>query len=152
MKNVLIPTDYTSQSLELICKTAEILDEPLNIYLFHAFDMPTGISELLFMKEKVYNAFITEELRQKCRKIASQYSNIRHIGFKRLHGNTIAIFNTFAEANNIDVIALPEEYIFKPVSHDSVNPIKMFKKSGIYIMNRFVYDKLEPVMKLSMRV
>jgi hypothetical protein len=53
-----------------------------------------------------------------------------------MRGNTAAIFRNFADANAIDMIYCPEQYVFKPVHRRSVDPVPLFRKSGISLVRQ----------------
>jgi hypothetical protein len=136
MKNVLIPTDFSARSLDTIDQVADILTEKLNIYLFHAFDMPASLLEAMSRAGiNAHNNLITEELRQKCKRIKTNHPNIANISFRTMYGTTNAVFENYVKANNINLIALPAGYKFVSILKDSVNPERMFKKSGIEIVS-----------------
>ncbi|MCF8448894.1 MAG: hypothetical protein K9G49_03390 [Taibaiella sp.] len=135
IKNVLIPTDFSTRSLETIDQVADLLPEKLNIYLFHAFDMPASLLEAMSRAGiNAHNNLITEELRQKCKRIKINHQNITNISFRTMYGTTNAVFEHYTKANNINLIALPAGYKFVSIFKDSVNPERMFKKSGIEIL------------------
>ncbi len=135
MTNVLIPTDFTAQSLELASKAALRLPGKLNIFLFHTFDMPDNLIDAMHMNGiKNHNNLITEELRLKCRQLKADHANISSVCFRLIFGNTVAVFRNFAEANDIDVIIYPNGYKHVFVVRESVNPERMFLKSGIKVI------------------
>lgn len=143
MKNVLIPTDFTPASLDLIANVAQALPGKISIILFHALEMPDNLIDAIRRAGlKDHNQLISEALRIKCKKLKSMYSNINNISFKIMHGSTPAVFENYAEANDIDLIVYPEGYTFIPVVRESVNPERMFKKSGIELMRRFTPKKV----------
>lgn len=143
MKNVLIPTDFSPVSLDLIANVAQALPGKINIVLFHALEMPDNLIDAMRRAGlKDHNQLISEALRIKCKKLKSMYNNINNISFKIMHGSTPAVFENYAEANDIDLIVYPEGYTFMPVVRESVNPERMFKKSGIEIMRRLTPRKV----------
>lgn len=136
MKHILIPTDFSLQSLELVSLTARAVADRINVVLFHAFDMPDSLLDALRRTHNGgYNSFITEGVRVKCKKLKAAHSNINNISFKYMYGTTMAAFRNYAEANKIDMIVLPEGYSFVPVVRDSVNLVKIMRQSGIEILS-----------------
>ncbi len=140
MKNVLVPTDFTDRSLQLVNKTAEALDgEKFNVILFHAFNLPDDIMDLMFLgREKMYRGLVTDDFRSQCKKLKNMYfDTINSICVKYMYGNTVRVFKNFADANNIDLIVCPEDLqLFTPHKH-SIHPVFSFKKSGLKIMSSF---------------
>jgi len=135
MTNVLIPTDFTTQSLDLIPAAAQQVTGKINVFLFHAFDMPDSLVDAMNRTGlSSHHNLITEELRMKCRQIKNQCPDVANISFRLMFGTTAAVFRNYAEANDIHVIIYPAGYRFTPVVRESVNPDRMFLKSRISIV------------------
>lgn len=132
MKNILIPTDFSASSLDFIGQIAQNSIGNINIILFHAFDMPQSLMDAMRRNGmRNYGNMVTEELRQKCKKIKSENRNLNNISYKLMYGTTSMAFDNYAEANDIDAIVIPPGYQFTPVVRESVNPKRMFQKSGL---------------------
>ena len=143
MRNVLVPTDFSAASLELVEKTAQALaGESLHIVLFHAFDIPFFVSDIVRSPTLPYQDLLTEPFRQACCTVKHLFpKTIRSIAVRHLHGNSNAVFRNFADANDIDLIVYPEYYVFQPVHTGSVNPHGMFMKAGIPLLRTFLPRK-----------
>jgi hypothetical protein len=144
MRNVLIPTDYSLASLELVEKTVQSLQhQNLNIILFHAFEIPFFASDIVGNNGKLpYRDIITDAFRNGCKRLKEQYPrSIQSILLRHLYGNTSAVFHNFCDANDIDLIVFPEHYVFRPVHPQSVNPASMFRKSGLPLLKTFTPAK-----------
>jgi len=139
MRNVLVPTDFTPASFELVESTIQTMGEQvLNIMLFHAFQMPFFTSDLIRNQRKPYHDLLTDAFRNNCKQIKQQFpKQVNTIVFKHLYGNTPAVFRNFVDANDVDLIVYPEDYEFIKVHSDSVDPEKMFKKSGVPLLRQF---------------
>lgn len=132
MVNILIPTDFSAASLDYIGQIAKVIPGKINIILFHALDMPQSLVDAMRrtgMRE--YGGMVTEELRLKCKRIKAENKNINNISYKLMYGSTLAAFNDYTESNGISIIALPPAYKFAAVVRESVNPKRMFQKSGL---------------------
>lgn len=145
MRNVLIPTDFSVESLAMVDKTAQTLDgESLNIILFHAFEIPFYVSDIFAIRDKKlpYADLVTEAFRNACKRSKLQYSKtIRSIAIRHLYGSTNAVFRNFVDANDIDLIVCPDHYLFQPVQKDSVNPESMFRKAGVPLLKEFTWKQ-----------
>ncbi len=142
MRNVLIPTDFTDNSIQFARHVARSTTDRINIYLFHAFEMPDSLIDAMHrVGLNSHGSLITESLRISCRRAKMNNSNIQNISFRVMHGSTVSAFRNYAEALDIDYIAIPEEYRFVSVVKESVNPETMFKKSGIKMIDRFSTEK-----------
>lgn len=137
MMNVLIPTDFSYTSLNYAAQAARQLGEKCNVFLFHALDVPDNLADTMSrVGIRADQKLITEELRVRCRKIKSNNPGIANIYMRIMHGTTLAAFRNFADANEIDLIFLPEGYQFRAVVRDSVDPTDWFGQSGIKVLIR----------------
>lgn len=135
IKNIIIPTDFSQYSLDVAAQIAQAIPEKHNIFLFHAFDMPDSLLDAMKrVGQSGHSSLITEELRIKCRQIKTKHKSINNICLRIMYGNTIAAFKNFAEADKVNLIVLPTAYKFVPVVRESVNPERMFRKSGIQVI------------------
>jgi hypothetical protein len=151
MRNVLIPTDITLHSLELVSFAARAIPDRINAVLFHAFDMPDSLLDAMIRSHNGgFNSLITEEIRVKCKRLKAAHSNISNISFKYMYGTTKAAFRNYVEANKIDMIVLPDGYSFVPVVRDSVNMIKIMQQSGIEILSDLTPHEHYVARKLAM--
>lgn len=133
MTNVLIPTDFSLQSLDMAAATIQHLPGKLNIVMFHAFDMPGSLIDAMHLGGFRNSNIITEELRVKCCQLKAENANIASIRFQFMYGNTVTVFRQFAEANAIDLIMYPDKN-FGSVLPESVDPHRMFLRSGVKVI------------------
>lgn len=131
MKRILVPIDFTLHSVDLAALAAKAIDTKVDIYLFHAFEMPDSLAEAMRMG---HTSLMSEDLRLKCKKIKSQNSNVNNISFRPMYGTTDAAFRNYADANQVDMIVLPTWYKYTAANKQSVNPLRMFRKSGIPLL------------------
>ncbi|MGE9311581.1 hypothetical protein ACLOAU_08045 [Niabella sp. CJ426] len=146
MVNILVPTDFSQASFRLAEQAVKSLNKEVNIILFHIYEMPSGISDLI-RPEPPYAQMINDTFRQNCKYLKYKYPDlINKICFKYLTGNTQSLFNHFTDANDIGVIVCPEDYVFVKASKTSLDPIPFFKKSKIALLKDFSKNKVaEPV-------
>ena len=131
MKTILIPTDFTSASLQLIEESILFLQPvPVNILLFHAFEMPTSMQDITGFDNKPHLQVMNEPFRKGCKRIKAKYPlNVYNILFRHMYGNTVSVFKHYLRFNKVDGIVYPESCILQAVHHRSVHPGKMIKKS-----------------------
>ena len=144
MRNVLIPTDYSLASLELVEKTVQSLQhQNLNIILFHAFEIPFHASDIVGNNGKLpYRDIVTDAFRNGCKRLKEQFPKaIQSILLRHLYGNTSAVFHNFCDANEIDLIVFPDHFVFTPVHPQSVNPAPLFRKAGLPLLRTFTQAK-----------
>ncbi|WP_127131248.1 universal stress protein [Pseudoflavitalea rhizosphaerae] len=144
MRNVLIPTDYSLASLELVEKTVQCLQhQNLNIILFHAFEIPFHVTDIVGNNGKLpYRDIVTDAFRNGCKRLKEQFPKaIQSILLRHLYGNTSAVFHNFCDANEIDLIVFPDHFVFTPVHPQSVNPAPLFRKAGLPLLKSFTQAK-----------
>ena len=145
MNNVLIPTDFSFTSINYAAQAVRQIGGRCNVYLFHALDVPESLVDVMMRSGlRGDGHLITEELRVRCKKIKNEHPAIANIYMRIMYGSTLAAFRSFAEANSIDFIFLPESYKFRSVVRDSVDPTDWFRKAGIPVVIRDLAYKAEP--------
>ena len=134
MTNILVPTDFTVNSLKLAAKA--LRNDRIgrcNLILFHAFELPESPFDLLGSRYKdPAGELMNEPFRQACKQFKENYSQkVSKVIVRTLIGDTRNVFRNFAEANDIDLIYCPEDYVFLKAHKRSVNPTSLFKNCGV---------------------
>lgn len=137
MTNVLVPTDFTAASLKAVenaLKNGNL--GKCNLLLFHAFSLPvSGIDLLTRTQKDPATELMNEPFRQACKQLKDRYpARIGKILLRCMQGDTRAVFRNFAEANDVDLICCPDDFAFVPAHNRSVDPLYLFKKSGIPVL------------------
>lgn len=136
MLNVLMPTDFTPASLKLVEAAVKNYDKKVNIILFHAFNLPDfsfDVSSYELRNPQL--SLMTEQFRIACKQLKDNNSQIvNKVTVNCMQGNSKALFKNFIDANDIDFICCPLAYHFTPVHKLSVNPISLFKKAGVPLL------------------
>lgn len=143
MTNLLIPTDCSVNSVKNVEQVLKSLSgRKVNIVLFHAFSLPTSSIDLITGASKYpYHEVMNENFRQACKQLKDRFpQNIQKINFKYMLGDTLAVFRNFADANDIDMIYVPENYNYTKIHDRSLNPLSFFNKSGIPFYKTPVFE------------
>ncbi|MFN4316200.1 MAG: hypothetical protein ACK4E0_18070 [Chitinophagaceae bacterium] len=138
MRNVLIPTDFSVDSLHWVEQTLQALDDqPISINLFHAFDMNISAPDVLGQSRRVpYAHLLTDEFRQACKRLKDKYPKIlKGIQLRHMYGNTANLFRNFIDAHDIDLIVAPKYFRWQPVAPGSIDPSGFFAKAGIPVLS-----------------
>lgn len=137
MTNILIPTDFKATSLSIAENAVRTLAvEKCNIILFHVFALPSSPFDLLGngAKDPAYD-LMSESFRIACKQLKDNYAKkISKINLKCMKGDSIMLFKNFIDANDVDLIYCPDDFIFSKVHPQSVNPLPLFNKSGIPVV------------------
>jgi hypothetical protein len=125
MKRVLVPTDFNVESTKIIDAIAlqQGLEEVTIIFL-HAFKLSDSITDMLMLRRRNKDhENISEEFYKKIDAYAAKYQNkIKGIGIEHFYGSTAAAFRNLLEGLQIDIVAYPLNYNFKPINKYSIDP------------------------------
>lgn len=136
MKTLLIPTDFTQQSIQSIPELAErYYPEKVNIVLVHMLKITDSISELLMLSRRsVEYRHIPDNFYIRCRDIQTRHSHlVNNIAITFFYGSTVAVFNNFLEANDVDAIVRPHDN-YQLLFKNSIDPDMLIAKCGIDIV------------------
>jgi len=135
MTNILVPTDFTPASLKLAEQAVKVLNREVNILLFHAFEMPFYYVDFFRPEREPWQELLNDNLRHSCRQLKERCPwLINSIHLRFMQGNTAALFRNWTEANGIDIIVCPNNYVYTKIHPRSLNPIPFFKKSRITLL------------------
>lgn len=150
MTNILVPTDFTPASLKLAEQAVKVLNREVNIVLFHAFEMPFYYADFFRAERQPWHDLLNDNLRLACRQLKERYPwLINSIHLKFMQGDTSALFRNWADANDIDMIVYPNNYVYTKIHARSVNPLPFFKKSRLTLLQDLqvkeqVIQKIQP--------
>ncbi|WP_183558041.1 hypothetical protein [Mucilaginibacter sp. SP1R1] len=136
MKTLLIPTDFTYQSLQSIPLIAQqYYPEKLDIILVHMLKITDSISELLMLSRRSAEyRQIPDNFYIRCRELEKDYSHlINRIHIDIFYGSTVAVFNNYLDAHNVDgIVASHDNYqmLFK----NSIDPDVLIEKCGTRVI------------------
>lgn len=133
MKNILIPTDFTVRSLDLVKAAVYAgINEPMNILLVNFFKMSDSIQELMMLSKRMKEyEHISDEFREVCKELEERYpARINSIRVECFYGSTIAVFKNYLYGRSISMIIYDEHYRFTKVNKSSIDPLNIIKKSG----------------------
>jgi len=136
MKNILLPTDLTISSLypiHEICKNAG--GEPCNIYIIHTLDTPTGIMDLLFLKDRKPYKMLSPSFLEALEMLRKKYASVIHIlSFEFLYSNSRAYLRNFMQGRNIQTIYMLEGYDYSGGLAQSVGCISTLHKCKLPVV------------------
>ncbi|RAI89313.1 hypothetical protein [Algoriphagus yeomjeoni] len=133
-KTILIPTDFTVESLNLVKTALENNtnhSEKLRLILVYGQWASSSITELLFYsKGKVLETLENEEFKCSCEMLLSKYEAIiEHMSIDIFSGNNQNAFENYLEGNKVTEAYIPRNYKFKLKNSNSFNLIPFFTKS-----------------------
>jgi hypothetical protein len=136
MKTLLIPTDFNIKTLSVIPNLVErYASEKLNILLVHMIKITGSMHELLMLSRRSSDyQLISDEFFHSCTRLKAQYENINSIKIEFFYGSTLAVFKSFLEAGNVDAIAVLDDYNYRLLNKDSIDPGILVSRSGLEII------------------
>lgn len=130
---VLIPVDFNVESLVTLKVVLEQTSTTgLGVVLMYARHTDDSITDLLFYSpSRIIKLEAPTEFMDALAIIRNRYeSTLDNVSIRLFHGQTVAAFRAFAEANRIAEIVLPKTYGFKPADN-GFDPIPLIRKSGL---------------------
>ena len=112
MKNVILPTDLSVQSLWPIHQLVkEAKGQKLCIQLVHLIEPPTSMTDLIFSsRNKPYNS-VPARFTEAYQMLSQKYkSSIEKIYFEFVYCNTSRYFRNYLEGHQIDEVYLVRDY------------------------------------------
>jgi len=130
MKNVLLPTDLSVQSLAPVHQIVrDAKNEKPVVYVVHMLSLPTSITDLLFMEEKKPYKSVPGHFIEAFQMLANKYKNlIQKIEFKLIYCSTSRYLNNFIEGNNIDSIYMLDNFNYRQPLPESQKFIGFIQK------------------------
>lgn len=147
MEHILIPTDFTTASLQPVARLAEAFPErSFTVVLTHVFDTPDGITELLRLHRSIpVSILFSDEMRAACKRLKDQYgTTIRSIIFKPVYGSGTAVLKQALEANRIDTVLYDEHYAYTRPHRCSADMHRWLKKAPVQVLKAGALRKVVP--------
>jgi hypothetical protein len=145
MKTVIIPGDFSRETLQVAQTFTRNAQEPFSIVFTHLFHVADDIQDLLFStyRKKEYD-FVSEDFWKECHIMKDLYGNkLKSIKIEFFYGNKLAAFKSFLDANNADFIAYSETFGVPKLCKSSLDALPVLKKAGITLINTDTLE--EPV-------
>ena len=136
MKTLLIPTDFTQQSIQSIpALVHQYYPEKVNVVLVHMLKITDSLSELLMLSRRsVEYRHIPDNFYTRCTELQNKHSHlINHIAINFFYGSTVAVFNNYLEANEVDAIVRPHDH-YQLLFKNSIDPKMLISKCSIKII------------------
>jgi hypothetical protein len=136
MKNILIPTDFTLQSINMLDNYLESIHQKnINLVFFSVFALPESEQDIVGSSAKPHLQVMNEPFRKACKKLKAKYDDtIATIQYKYLYGNSRQVFNNFLEYNKIDLIFCPYQHFEFP-HKKCMDPLPIIKAVKIPVIH-----------------
>jgi len=137
-RSILLPTDLSISSLypiHEICKNAD--GQRCNIYVVHALNTPTGIIDLLFLKERKPYKMLSASFLEGLEMLRKKYASTIHLlSFEFLYNSSRAYLRSYMDARGIRSIYMLRNYQYLSglaQSVDCIAALQRCKKPVTYV-------------------
>lgn len=146
-RTVLIPTDFTIESLNLLKYALQVPDEnKVNVVLVLGLRLSDSIMDLLFLsrKEEVEN-LMSDDFKTACKIMRNKYAGrLNSFRIEIFSGFTQSSFRNFLEGNQITEIFIPRDYVLKSPAKKSF-ALMPFIQANKYLVTEVSW---EPVLNV----
>lgn len=150
MKTVIIPSDFSSESVQVAEAIVRNAKEEVSILFIHLFHVADDIQDLLFSnyRKKEYE-FVSGEFRHECEILREVYSStLKSIKIEFFYGSKLAVFKNFLDYNKADYIGYSKSYGMPKLSKSSIDALPVIMKCGLPLLdadeiNQSVFSAIE---------
>lgn len=130
-KTVLLPTDFSIESLNLLHAAVRLGEEEINVVMYHAIHPSDSIVDLLFFSsDKFIDSIAEKAFIDAVNVIRSKYpSVIRSWSIELFTGKSKAAFRNFINGHHADMILVPESYTFRYPHARSADPLRFVDRT-----------------------
>ncbi len=147
MKNILVPTDFSVQSLQLVHQIVKSNPRgQVRIYLVHMLKMPTDIMDLLFLKKHQLYQYVPDSFKQAIEMLKNKYpAQIEWMGVEFYYGSSVSILNDVLESRRIDEGCILRGYKYGLPLAQSVDMKPLLNRSKAIVLEIPVLGKVSQV-------
>ncbi len=130
-KTILIPTDFTIESLNLYKHVIQTAEVDSHVIFVHCLSPSESMIDLLFVgNDTLLSRMMGRDFKEACAILRNKS------GFNRMtdsielfKGKTIAAFRNFLDGLNVEEIVAPSSYRFQRPSRRSIDPMPFIRES-----------------------
>jgi len=128
-KTILIPTDFTMESLNLFKHVMQTTVVDVHVIFLHCITPSDSIIDLLFTSnDNIVDSLVTRDFKEACSIIKNRYGSHRSTEVVTVFkGRTRNAFMNLLDANQVDEIIIPKDYRFVKAHARSVDPMSFIK-------------------------
>jgi hypothetical protein len=136
MKTIVIPSDFSMDSVQVAEAIVRNETGDLKIIFTHLFHVADDIQDLLFSnyRKKEYE-FVSDAFRRECKMLKDLNPHLKTIRTEFFYGSKLAGFKNFLDYHGAAAIAYSESYGIPQLSKSSIDAMPVIKKSGLKLIN-----------------
>lgn len=132
MTNILVPTDFTLQSLDIVEEIVRMQGKRVRIYMLHMVTVPTDIQDLMFIKKADMSRNVPREFTKAMAAMKEKYPReLVALELKLYFGSSTSVFNSITENLGIEEICLLNDYTYSLPMKESVNLLPLMNRSEL---------------------
>ena len=133
MKRILVPTDFTVQSLQLVHEIVKRNpQQQLSIHLVHLVQIPADITELLFVKKSRLHDQVPYKFSQAVEMLKNKYAScIAWMGIEFYYGSTATALNNIIENRKIQEVFVFAGHAYGKPLKGSVDAISLLNRCRV---------------------
>lgn len=149
MQNILIPTNFSAQSLDCVSSLCEqYKGRPLRLVFVHMFKISDSISDLLMLSRRNREySYIEDDFYKTCETLKARHGQLA-IQLEFFYGSSMGNFRDFLEAHGIQGILEPANCVLTKLNPLSVDPLLFIQRSGLPLVNIRPRAKAVPVAEV----
>ena len=130
MKHILVPTDFSIQSLrpvhEIVRRNPQ---QSLHIHLVHLLHVPTDITDLLFQKRHHMYKKVPDHFMQAMEMLKNKYQHqIKWMAIEFYYGHRLSILNDIISNLKIEEVYLLDHHSYPPPFEQSADLISLINR------------------------
>lgn len=122
MKTILIPSDFSEESLDFAEKVIRKEEGALEIIFIHMFRVPSGIQDILFSTyRKKEEQYVSPEFRSRCTELKNMFSyKLKKCTVRFFYGNTLSMLKNYLEVHRVTHIACTDNIRIRKLCKSSL--------------------------------
>ncbi|MEJ7558504.1 MAG: hypothetical protein WKF66_09375 [Pedobacter sp.] len=143
MKTILVPTDFTQNSLDCIPSLcAQFATQKVSIVFVHMFKLSDSIGDLLMLSRRSREfENISDEFYTTCSSYKAQLKNLEAVKIEFFYGSTMSMFRNFLENHEVDCILNPINCSCGKINKSSIDPLTLIEKSKLPMVSLMQVQK-----------
>ena len=136
MKTIVIPSDFSMESVQVAETIVRNETADLKIIFTHLFHVADDIQDLLFSnyRKKEYE-FVSDEFRKEIKMLKDLHPHVKAVRTEFFYGSKLAAFKNFLDYNDAVAIAYSESYGVPKLSKSSIEAMPVIKKAGLKMID-----------------
>ncbi len=136
MKTIVIPSDFTLESVQVAEAIVRNEHEQIRIVFTHLFHISDDIQDLLFSTyRKKEHEYVSANFQRELSMIKSIYPQLAEVKIEFFYGGRLASFKHFLEYHGAETIGYSEKLGVNALCKSSIDALPIIKKCGLPLVN-----------------